>query len=146
MLCWDENIDLSTIYNPLQLRNWFCFRWREVLTSSKPGPVTQMSALVLKYPEVAEVRKSLFHFFISYASSLFWKIFEPSAMTSRCPVILFSLWFHCFEDDFIQRSTLLSSLSSSSSSSSSLSSSSSPLSPLPSPHRIQTTDPGSSFL
>ncbi|XP_067028260.1 transient receptor potential cation channel subfamily A member 1-like [Acropora muricata] len=29
-------------------------RWREVLTSSKPGPMAQMSALAVKYPEVAK--------------------------------------------------------------------------------------------
>lgn len=33
------------------------FRWREVLTSSAPGHMAQMNALVLKYPEVAEVKK-----------------------------------------------------------------------------------------
>ena len=125
-------------YNTLQLRNWFCSRWREVLTSSKPGPMAQMSALAIKYPEVAKVRKSLFHFFISYASSFKWNIFKPPTMTSRLPVMPFSLWFHYFEDDFIQHPTLLSSLSSSWW----------PLSPLPSqssPHRIEITDPIGSF-
>ena len=40
---------------------FFCSRrWREVLTSSAPGHMEQMQALVLKYPEVAEVRKTLF--------------------------------------------------------------------------------------
>ena len=124
-------------HNTLRLRNWFCFRWREVLTSSKPGPMAQMSALAVKYPEVAKVRKSFFHFFISYASSFLWNIFKPPTMTSRRPVMPFSLWFHYFEDDFVQHPTLLSSLSSW------------PLIPLPSqtwPHCIEITDPSGSFL
>ena len=137
MLGW-KYLFYQQSHNTFQLRNWFCFRWREVLTSSKPGPMAQMSALTEKYPEVAKVRKSLFHFFISYASSFLWNIFRPPTMTSRRPVMPFSLWFHYFEDDFIQHPTLLLSLSSSWW----------PLSPLPSqssPHRIDIADPIGSF-
>lgn len=39
---------------------WFySCSWREVLTSSAPGHMEQMKALVIKCPEVAEVRKPL---------------------------------------------------------------------------------------
>lgn len=33
-------------------------RWREVMSSSAPGPLLMMQSLVIRMPDVAEVRKS----------------------------------------------------------------------------------------
>ena len=54
---------MFSLIRKFQFRNihshlWFySCRWREVLTSSAPGHMEQIKALVIKYPEVAEVSK-----------------------------------------------------------------------------------------